>query len=274
MVIGGALTTMEELLTKETNMNIFVPAEIVKSTEVTVDSNGTETSVGDWYVRGYASTPDLDLQGEVVEPQGIDINYFIKSGYINYEHSNRPEHIIGVPTENSYVDFQKGLFVEAKLMKSNEYAQELWRLANNLNNDGMGRKIGFSIEGKVRKRNTVNKNVIESVMITNVALTTHPANPNATWETLVKSWQTGVETNPAELEDAEALRREKVLSAMTVIAEARKSNDTGLWNQVSKMLKETERNDKDTDILLLQLAKGLSYNEANSFVSNLTEKGD
>ena len=61
---------------------------------------------------------------------------------------------------------------------------------------------------------------------------------------------------------------------MTVIAEARKSNDTGLWNQVSKMLKETERNDKDTDILLLQLAKGLSYNEANSFVSNLTEKGD
>lgn len=274
MVIGGALTTMEELLTKETNMSIFVPAEIVKSTEVTVDSNGTETSAGDWYVRGYASTPDLDLQGEVVEPQGIDINYFIKSGYINYEHSNRPEHIIGVPTENSYVDFQKGLFVEAKLMKSNEYAQELWRLANNLNNDGMGRKIGFSIEGKVRKRNSVNKNVIENVMITNVALTTHPANPNATWETLVKSWQTGVETNPAEVEDAEALRREKVLSAMTVIAEARKSNDTGLWNQVSKMLKETERNDKDTDILLLQLAKGLSYNEANSFVSNLTEKGD
>lgn len=274
MVIGGALTTMEELLTKETNMNIFVPAEIVKSTEVTVDSNGTETSVGDWYVRGYASTPDLDLQGEVVEPQGIDINYFIKSGYINYEHSNKPEHIIGVPTENSYVDFQKGLFVEAKLMKSNEYAQELWRLANNLNNDGMGRKIGFSIEGKVRKRNSVNKNVIENVMITNVALTTHPANPNATWETLVKSWQTGVETNPAEVEDAEALRREKVLSAMTVIAEARKSNDTGLWNQVSKMLKETERSDKDTDILLLQLAKGLSYDEANSFVNNLTEKGD
>ena len=62
-------------------MDIFVPIDIEGSLKKSAqDGRGKE-----WYVRGFASTPDLDLQGDIVRPSGLDIDYFVKSGWVNYE---------------------------------------------------------------------------------------------------------------------------------------------------------------------------------------------
>jgi hypothetical protein len=33
-------------------------------------------------VKGYASTPDVDLQGEAIDPAGIDASYLKSSGFV------------------------------------------------------------------------------------------------------------------------------------------------------------------------------------------------
>lgn len=38
-------------------------------------------------VSGWASTPALDLQSDIINPKGIDISYFKEHGYVNYEHN-------------------------------------------------------------------------------------------------------------------------------------------------------------------------------------------
>lgn len=71
MVEGGI-----DLMNEKIDMNIYVPLSLESDTIKNDDGEDEEK----WYVRGYASTPDLDMQGEIVQPQGIDINYFVKSG--------------------------------------------------------------------------------------------------------------------------------------------------------------------------------------------------
>ncbi|MCC9083668.1 hypothetical protein LOS22_14600 [Enterococcus faecium] len=87
-------------------------------------------------------------------------------------------------------------------MKESKYAQSMWQLANTIQKSGISRQLGFSIEGAVTSRNARDNRIIEGVAIRNVALTTHPANPQATWETLVKSWTTGYGITPETQTDA------------------------------------------------------------------------
>ncbi|AAY52865.1 hypothetical protein [Listeria phage List-36] len=241
----------------EKEMKIFVPIDIEGSLEKSHKGDDK-----DWYVKGYASTPALDLQGEMVNPAGIDIGYFVDNGYINFEHRQEPDYVVGVPTSNCYVDFQKGLFVEARLFKDNEHAQSMWKLANSISKTGIDRQLGFSIEGAIRKRNTDDSRIIEEVVIKNVAVTMNPANPEATWETFMKSWTTGHGTTPDTQVNAGALRRESLANSISVLASAYKISDPiefdNLWKDVSKFLDEKGEYNENEAIVMLQLAKGVS----------------
>lgn len=72
-MVEGGINRMSEKI----DMNIYVPLSL--ESDLVKNDDGEEEEK--WYVRGYASTPDLDLQGEIVQPSGIDIDYFIKSGW-------------------------------------------------------------------------------------------------------------------------------------------------------------------------------------------------
>lgn len=254
---------------KQVNMKIFMPIDI----ESSVKKSAEETSEGNWYVRGYASTPDLDYQGEIVKPMGIDIHsYFLKSGYINYDHQKSPDDIIGEPTANCYVD-SNGLFVEAMLYKNSPKARSIWTLANTLKESNSSRRIGFSIEGKITKRDMSQKNIIDEVMITNVAITTHPANPNATWEALVKSFTTGHDVNPETVSNGSALRNENISNAIVNLAENLDLGDREQWYKIEEIVKSKSDN-MNTNILLLQLANGLSREQAMDYLDSLATKGD
>ncbi|MGI4646447.1 hypothetical protein ACR2XX_27385, partial [Klebsiella pneumoniae] len=174
-------------------------------------------------VSGWASTPSMDLQNDIVNPKGIDIEYFKSQGYINYEQQS--DKVVGIPTENCYVDIEKGLFIEAKLWKNDENVVKMLDLAEKLEKSGSGRRLGFSIEGAVKKRNINDNRVIDEVMITGVALVKNPANPEATWESFMKSFLTGHGTSPDTQVDAGALRKEEIASSITNLAYVTKIKD-------------------------------------------------
>lgn len=255
-------------MSEEIKMNIFVPIDIESSLQKSKDTEGGEN----WYVRGFASTPHLDLQGDIVQPSGIDIEYFKNYGWVNYEHQQDAKYAIGTPTEKCYVDFEQGLFVEAMLFKDNPYAQEMWELAKSVDKSGSDRKLGFSIEGSIRKRNQNDSRIIEDLVIKNIALTKSPANPNATWEFFMKSWTTGHDINPATQSDAGALRRESLAHSITNLTWTYKLADAGeldrVWQDVGTYLDSSKRSTPESAVIMLQLARGISRVDAQKFVDN------
>lgn len=250
-------------------VGLFVPIDLNESIKKS-NENPTEKS---WYVRGYATTPDLDLQDDIINPDGIDISHFLEHGYINYEHQQGDEFKIGAPTKNTYVD-NVGLFVEAKLYKNNPYARSVWNLANNIAKSGIDRKLGFSIEGYARKRNSMDPRIIEETYITNVAVTTSPANPNATWEAFMKSFLTGHGITPDTQVDAAALRAESFARSLHNLSFAYKSLDNPqeferIWKEVGSYLDSLDRYTPESAVMFLQLFKGYSRNEAIAKIDKL-----
>lgn len=256
-------------------MDIFLPIDIKKATE-----QASKEDTKDIYVSGFASTPDLDMQGEIVVPSGIDISYFQDHGWINFEHEQGADYVIGVPTENCYVDIEKGLFIEAKLFRDNQYTQQIIELAQNLEKSGTERKLGFSIEGAIKQRNVDNNHIIEEVMITNVAVTKSPANTSSSWNYFMKSinkaFETGHTTSPETQTGAGALRREALAQSITRLSSVLNMKDTQLiedtWKSVSDLLEQGNRMDYNTAILTLQIAKGLSRKDAELAVLKIREE--
>lgn len=248
-------------LESESKFNIFVPVDF--KIEKSVSSNGHGN-----YVRGFATTPDIDLQGDIVLPENLNIKKFLTDGYINYEHKQGNKYRIGVPTDKTYIDPEYGLFVEAKLFMDNPYAQEMWSLAHGLSDvQDETRVLGFSIEGNAL-RAVEDDRVLENITIENVALTTHPANPNATWETLVKSFTTGTSIEP-DREGGAALRHqslgESIRSITSQIKELESTKELD-WGMVAKAMQDEDRWEKDCAKMFLRISEGTSRDEADEIV--------
>jgi hypothetical protein len=145
-------------------------------------------------IKGYASTEDLDKDGESILQKGMDFGPLMREGYINYDHQKQTiggakfPIIIGIPT---LVELRKsGLWVEGELFKgdSNEseqikLANEMWQLGLQLKKSGT-RKLAYSIEGSYVQRR--GKKVVKSIA-RNVALTHKPVNAKCSVEMFAKS---------------------------------------------------------------------------------------
>lgn len=150
----------------------WVPATVVK---------GQGKDAGRRWLQGIASTSATDLQGESVSQLGIDTDYFMRFGYFNDDHKQGNEYRVGQPTDCKVT--KDGLWVKGFLFDKNEKADGIWKLMESLEASKSDRKMGFSIEGKVRKRNG---SKIEKCWIQNVAITAQPVNTH-TWAEIVKS---------------------------------------------------------------------------------------
>lgn len=245
--------------------NLFVPLE---EKSFKKSSNGKEDT---YLIRGYASTPNKDRDGDIILPGNLNIQDFISRGFINYEHKQGDAYRIGVPTENTYIDPEHGLFVEAKLFMDNPYAQDMWNLSKSLAKSGSGRKVGFSIEGKLLGRDYRNPAIIKNVKVKNVAITTNPANPEATWETFTKSFTTGDDVVGAGISDegAAALRRQSIAHSISELCYNIKDVTDKEWVEIAKTMDKEGRYDKDVMALFLQLSKGLSRNDAKETLNRL-----
>lgn len=164
----------------------FIPAKmvIVKGGDKGADKSGKR------WIQGIASTDARDLQGEIVIQGGIDFSYFLKHGYFNDDHKPGADNKCGQPTEAKLT--KNGLWVKGYLFKNpvpdptpeqKTAADKFWDLMQQIETSGSDRKVGFSIQGKVTRRNG---QTIEKCWIHDVAITTQPVN-TATWAEVAKS---------------------------------------------------------------------------------------
>jgi hypothetical protein len=152
----------------------WLPAQISKSQKGDGDD-------GDRIIQGIASTGAKDLQGEVVNPAGIDVSYFLTKGYFNNDHKPGAENKVGEPIDCKVT--KDGLWVKGRIYKGKKAADDIWEHFQALSKSNAKRKMGFSIEGRVVRRND---NVIEKCWIQDIAITPAPVNP-CTWAEVAKS---------------------------------------------------------------------------------------
>lgn len=164
--------TLPKGWTDEETFNFWMPATAVKSKK---DKSGRR------WIQGIASTASRDLQGEIVRQGGIDYDYFLKHGYFNDDHKSGPEHKVGEPTEAKLT--KNGLWVKGFLYQNKKKADDYWELMNSLESSGSRRKVGFSIQGKVKRR--AGKEIMEC-WLQDIALTPAPVN-TTTWAEIAKS---------------------------------------------------------------------------------------
>lgn len=161
----------------EETFSCFVPAQavLVKGGEKGADKTGKR------WIQGIASTDGRDLQGEVMIQNGIDLSYFLKHGFFNDDHKSGPASKVGQPTEAKLT--KNGLWVKGFLFKNHTSADQYWELMQALEASGSDRKVGFSVQGKVLRKNG---KTIEKCWIQEIAITTQPVN-TATWAEIAKS---------------------------------------------------------------------------------------
>lgn len=165
---------MQEGWLDEDTFHFYVPA-----TAIDISKAGKKD--GKRWIQGIASTDARDLQGEIVKQNGIDFSYFLRCGYFNDDHKSGPEHKVGQPTECRVT--KNGLWVKGFLFKNHKRADHYWELLHSLETSGSDRKVGFSVQGKVKRREG---NKIVECWIQDIALTPSPIN-TTTWAEIAKS---------------------------------------------------------------------------------------
>lgn len=157
-------------------------------------------------VYGYASTPDLDSDGEVIKIDAMEraLPQYLKFPTIREMHQPKA---IGT-TKSAEID-SKGMYIGAKIV-----ADDAWKLVKE------GVYKAFSIGGNVVKRVG---NVIQELDLVEISLVDVPANKSA----MIEVWKADGMTKSAELQYIEILKdmdfadnkiadtiREGVISAM------------------------------------------------------------
>lgn len=156
---------------KEQKFSIFIPIELEKSTKT------GEDRYNDMKFRGIASTmvKGRDKEDQLIDPSGMDLDEFLTAGLINYHHKwkDKPTAIIGEPT-TAKITKSNELYVEGKLYKSSQLARDVYDLAEIMEKDSSGRRMGFSIEGIPTQYDPLDKNFIKKSRITHLAITPSP----------------------------------------------------------------------------------------------------
>lgn len=153
---------------------------------------------GQMRIAGVVSTDAVDQQGDRVLQDGLDFNYFLKRGWYNDNHSSKTSDILGYPERVQF--FQKGdtlpdgsrapsncHWSEGYLLPDYEPAKRIWELGRSLSKAKGGRALGFSVEGKIKKRAGPGRKIIAKAEVRNVAITNCPVNTDTKLITLAKS---------------------------------------------------------------------------------------
>jgi hypothetical protein len=153
----------------EKNFRFWVPLD-------TLEKSG-EGKLKKMKVGGIASTSKKDMDGESLDPNGFDLSYFKNKGIVNWNHNKSPDAVIGEPIETKIT--KEGLYVAAELYPDNPLAKSVYQLAETLQKSSKTRRLGFSIEGKATERDPSDESKVSKAVITNIALTISPKNPDS-----------------------------------------------------------------------------------------------
>lgn len=249
------------------NFSFCLPLDIVKSENP--DSN-------EWRIGGYASTSSEDRQGDEIIQKGLDYSDFVNFGWFNFDHDNSK--ILGYPDKDRCRVDNRGFYVEGTLLKGIELAKNLWDTAVALKKSGAPRKLGFSVEGKVLKRNTLGQ--IVKAKVYNVAITANPVNPTCTFDALVKSFTSDQSDIEKALEaghmdgSGSMLIPESLESAFKTLSYAIGDDEESRLHMDALKQRLSKRTDitKSELTLYFQLTKGLSFADAASLVNKMNSE--
>lgn len=173
-------------------------------------------------IAGVVSTDSIDLQGDRILQEGCDWDYFLRRGWLNYEHQQGPEHILGYPTSVRAAvtpSGQKATRIEGYLLLDRPRAKEVYAAAKAIQKatGSADRSIGFSVEGQVMERSSTDPKIITKARILNVSVTAHPVNPDARLEVIARSLTeleqiSGGTRSTSDTLDATSLQREDSMS--------------------------------------------------------------
>jgi len=216
---------------KERDMNPIKTEEATMQKSVELFSTWTEIDISKSrddqeeqpkaYVAGIISSDAQDLQGDRILQEGMQWDYFLRRGWLNYEHQQGPENILGVPTAVKAVTLEggkKATRVEGYLLMDRPKAREIAETAKALKSMQSDRTIGYSVEGQVLQRDPKNPKIITKSRILNVSITAHPVNPDTTLELLARSLldvgagavENQIDTNLTEGQDMEITEKGQV----------------------------------------------------------------
>lgn len=189
----------EAQLEKGNYFATWIPFTTLSKAKKDDEQDIMDDSVG--MIAGIVSTDDMDFEGEKINQSGLDWSYFLKNGWFNHEHRPGPEAVLGHPTKIEKVDDHKTR-VEGKLYLSKPLAKECYDTAVAMQKAGGERCLGFSIEGKITLRDPIQPKKVLKANVINVAITSHPVNPNTNLEVIAKSMSIGYQE--ATIPDADA----------------------------------------------------------------------
>jgi|11BtaG_2_1085332.scaffolds.fasta_scaffold00028_17 disulfide oxidoreductase YuzD len=135
-------------------------------------------------IMGIASTEAPDEVGEIIVQDGIDWHYFLKRGFLNLEHKQGPEFVMGQPeavTKTSYKGYGATM-LKGYLYKDKSSVKALIETMEAMKKAGADRSIGLSVEGQVVERDKMNPKIIKRSKVLNVSITSNPCNADATME--------------------------------------------------------------------------------------------
>lgn len=171
-------------------------------------------------VGGLATTEGLDRDDERVLQDGLNFDPFVKHGYFNDDHKSGS--MLGWPETAKLVKRgdklpsgrkaeRKGWWVDGYLIDTPR-GREVWQNAKALERQNAPRRMGMSVEGKIRRRIG---STIARADVHEVAITKKPVNTQTCLETLAKAMEAG-HTDPVNDPEAASgapLRRESLEGA-------------------------------------------------------------
>lgn len=117
---------------------------------------------------GYASTPTLDSQGEIVKREAVEAALPDYMRFANVREMHQPS-AVGVAKEAEIDD--RGLYLGAKIIDSDAWQKVV---------EGVYK--GFSIGGRVTARDPSDRRQITGLQLTEISVVDRPANPDAVFD--------------------------------------------------------------------------------------------
>lgn len=157
--------------------------------------NGQKRRIG-----GLVSSESKDREDEVVLQRGLDFSDFLSYGWYNDNHKKEQTDVLGYPESVRYVQKGEtlpdgsvapaaGHWAEGYLLEGYPRADQVWALGQSLHKTGGKRRLGFSIEGRIQRRDGPYNKTIAKARVQHVAITHVPVNTDTGLAILAKSLQ-------------------------------------------------------------------------------------
>jgi hypothetical protein len=168
-------------LQQQDTFRCWVPFDLIEK--------GDEPNTGLGHISGIASSETMDADGDVIVQAGIDWSLFTSKGLLTYEHPFGVQNIVGEPrkVELTEVNGVPATKVDAALYLTDPLGKSIHGKSSAMRKAGGNRRLGYSIEGHVIKRNPDDPHKVEKSRVKTIAVTAFPKNDDSWFEPIAAS---------------------------------------------------------------------------------------